>query len=175
MEDYIICTPVMLSTTGKGVIKYQSAFNNFYLEPYPLYEPQHLYLVSEREIKKGNWYYSKFDYKLVKAWNAPVLGHLMYKVEATTNKSLSLPLIPSSFIKRWVNEKGNIDKVKLKMDYGEVQLSFHSPSFLQVIIFPVEEKTYNREEVKEISKTAYKTFAGLPSEFDEWFDKNYPI
>jgi hypothetical protein len=31
-----------------------------------------------------------------------------------------------------------------------------------------------REHVKTIAKNAYVTFAGLPSEFDKWFDETYP-
>lgn len=37
-----------------------------------------------------------------------------------------------------------------------------------------EPKAWNREQVRAIAKTAYKEFAGLPSEFDKWFDESYP-
>lgn len=38
---------------------------------------------------------------------------------------------------------------------------------------PVGE-VFERQEVKTIAKTACTKFSGLPSEFDEWFDQEYP-
>lgn len=34
---------------------------------------------------------------------------------------------------------------------------------------------WDREKARTAAKEAYKSFAGLPSEFDQWFDETYPV
>ena len=102
-------------------------------------EIQHLYFVSEREIEVGDWFLS--DGRLSKSFppmynvekcididnewiygniNGKDLGNnpnFSLKIEATTDPSLNLPLIPQSFIKEYVEEQGEIDEVMIEIEY----------------------------------------------------------
>lgn len=88
---------------------------------------QHLYLTSDEEIKEGDWYLDTND-NIIKAnkknieFNNPQIG--WDKIIATTDKSLLqdfnkegdggytiMPQIPESFIKAYVEAKGEIKEV----------------------------------------------------------------
>ena len=76
---------------------------------------QHLYLTSDEEIKKDDWFY----YPLVGTVrqylgaedNLEISRHKVFKVIATTDKSLTLPQIYESFIKVYVEANGDIKEV----------------------------------------------------------------
>lgn len=192
MKNYIECRPVMLPTEEVDTTLYMSMGHRIchWAEAGNIDYFCHLYLVSEEEIKEGDWCY---DSNWVKVFQVGELDEVeLYsnepriykknhckKIESTTDKSLSIPLIPNSFIERWVNEQGKIGRVKVLMDDGWLQLSFHSLSFLQVIILPTEDKMYSREEMKGFYREYIKHLIDMPLPeglpFDEWFDKNYPI
>lgn len=204
MNNELICTPVMLRATPKNKSDYMM-----------FGKAQHLYLVSEEEIKEGDWMMMKDDHpkgRLRKCWEIyPAFAEygddreqLMiddpkdpkrgfgflrrsetYKVIATTDKSLSLPLIPNSFIEEWVAKQGKIDRVKIKLHRVDIrERSNNVPHFvylpetnnLQIIILPIEDKTYSREEVYRILdryrvQVAYES-TSFPA-FKKWFDLNY--
>jgi len=117
-------------------------------------------------------------------------------IVACTNKSLSLPLIPSSFIERWVEKQGKIDKVRLQTEivtvydarideeYSKKRLKLVPFPANEVIILPMD-KMYSREDIVKIH-TDYMIHKYYPNpdpdksdydkvawEFYEWFDKNY--
>lgn len=49
--------------------------------------------------------------------------------------------------------------------------------YLEESLLPVQlepKNTWNRERAKEVAKTVYARFAGLPSELGQWFDQEYP-
>lgn len=148
--------------------------------------PQHLYLVSDREIKNADEYwcpYYGFIYKCDERGSLHKEGSM--KVEATTDKSLGLPLIPQKWIKDvYVPSNGSIKEVKIEM-FDVLGLNDFFPGTNQptkirlkinmeneIFILPIKD-TYTKDEVKVIAKVAYTQFAGLPSEFDKWFDQNY--
>lgn len=204
MKNYIDCKPIMLDNLNTvetpglrksrkmGILSIGTltgSLGNIWIA-------QHLYLVSEQEIKEGDWYIDLKNperawkyYRNDEPWYVEEEGQKnIRKIIATTDKSLSLPLIPDSFIERWVRWQGDIDKVRLKMENPFENLSPEKPPVWQlaldkndfVIIFPIEDKTYSRDEVKEIRKEYNKYLIGILNKevslpFDEWFDKNYPI
>lgn len=114
---------------------------------------QHLYLVSDEKIEEwehcivsfadGSYEIQRYD---------PSNGG--QKIVATTDKSLPLPIIPNSFIEKWVNEQGKIDKVRILMFDGKPKTIYmgngtsDNREFVQIL--PIEDKTFSREEVKAI-------------------------
>lgn len=88
---------------------------------------QHLYFVSKREIKEGDWFINMDNYSIHKAKLS--LGIRGSKIEATTDPSLSqicktafdrsfdkiFPQIPQSFVQKYVEKQGAIDEVLIEM------------------------------------------------------------
>ena len=81
--------------------------------PYFQLKPQHLYFTSDREIKEGDWMYSPKDNTVYCASNMGILAG-DFKIEATTNSSMNIPPIPTSFIKKYVESQG-IKEVMIEM------------------------------------------------------------
>lgn len=110
---------------------------------------QHLYICSDREIKEGDWifneeyydeglggcmYQAKSEAEIYNYSLPSYGGKIWFKVEATTDKSLtsecihlpckeypkglfkSLPLIPEGFVRKYVEKQG-IDEVMVDMSY----------------------------------------------------------
>jgi hypothetical protein len=79
--------------------------------------PQHLYAISDEEIKEGvDYYYDSHNNLILKSSNNS--DHKVYgykKIIATTDKSLGLPIFEQSFIKHYA-EVGGIDEVELEME-----------------------------------------------------------
>lgn len=85
---------------------------------------QHLYILSNEEIKKGDWFCDKrfpknyppiFNLNDI---NMQVLPIFCKKIIASTNKFLDLPSIQEEYIKYWIEEynKGNIlETIELKL------------------------------------------------------------
>lgn len=203
MNNELICTPVMIPAPigiyGNCLVKqgdriFLSAGES--KASSAIRRPQHLYLVSDEEIKEGDYYFignsRASNHGIVKAESIEEaksrndLNSLMDKnegtkdfvfckrIEATTDKSLSLPLIPSSFIERWVNEQGKIDKVRV-LSHNGIPVTFNNSETEQhvVNILPIEDKTYSREEVKAIMSKYISTYNAATPTFNEWFDLNY--
>lgn len=144
---------------------------------------QHLYLVSDREIGKYEWFYASDRKSIHKnEWNdaASLKKEFFWykKIEATTDHSLNFPLIPNSFIKEWVEKQGKIEKVyldifedgTLKGYYFDNSNSTAPLDLMEVIILSVKE-SWNRQELKSIARIAWNM--NPINSFDEWFDKNY--
>lgn len=198
MENELICTPVMLpinvEADGSIFVNAQGIIRKIaYSLDTGRY--QHLYLTSSREIKEGESYYDKERGVIDRAFYTFKSGLIRRKVEATTDKSLGLPLIPQSFIEEYVQKQGNIDKVKIKMtwvyDYTSLdqqqaqELSYeereaykvYSPSLIkstknEVMILPIKD-SWNREEIKAIHKAYINDDMSDVGLFDKWFDKKY--
>lgn len=119
--------------------------------------PQHLYLVSDREIKEGDYYL--LDNEIVKCATDKNKEELKYindnfpKIEATTDGSLSLneggkvdigclslPQIHPLFIQYFIKKEGNIKEVNVKIEIG----SGEGNTVLEVI-----GNTYNRVKTNE--------------------------
>src|SRR5690606_13273419 len=73
------------------------------------YQPQHLYIISNEEIKDGDWFYSPKVNKILRnLFNKFEQGDK--KIIATTDSSLGLPTPSNSFIKKYC-ELGGIDEI----------------------------------------------------------------
>ena len=89
---------------------------------------QHLYLVSDEEIKEGDWFVSLKIKGIYKANPENVKTLSNYKVEyihkiiATTDKSLGLPLVNHDFIEAYVKAEGNINEVMVEYEYGRAYI-----------------------------------------------------
>ena len=84
----------------------------------------HLFILSDEEIKKKEWLYDEFGLRQAR-WDTngigtkPTDGNNQYKVIATTDSTLNLPLIPESFIALYIEKynKGNvIDRMLVEYD-----------------------------------------------------------
>ena len=89
--------------------------------------PQHLYLISDEEIKEGDWYYSA-ETKQVYNQNTHHNTVSCHKIIATTDNSINVnyPIaeIPESFIQAYIkayNEGSPITEVAVEMTTGELE------------------------------------------------------
>lgn len=142
------------------------------------HKSQHLYLISDQKIKLFDWAIS--DGVVVKYNGLHWYEIGDKKIEATTDPSLGLPLIPQSFIEKYVKKQGKIDKVKIAYNNNR---SINNRNGLvltenkEVIILPIKD-SWNREEVKAVLHARDRWLAEkLKSDryypANEWFDKNY--
>lgn len=189
--DHIICRPVMLPASDTQVSdkdqlyiplhdpnsKYQIRLSTVPNSPTSMRKEcqrQHLYLVSDKPIKEGDWvlWDNKQIYKVLTSFEYSV-SRVEKKIEATTDKSLGLPLIPEQWIRDvYVPAQGKIDKTRVK--FGLASFDGYDVKRGEVIILPIKDN-YNREEVKAILEaydddiSAKKTYNNSTG----WFDKNY--
>ena len=106
------------------------------------FPPQHLYIVSDAEIKEGDWVYYIKDNKVGKISNY-IVRDWIKKIEATTDTSLNfsdkgstllnhsrygingkegicdIPQIPTSFLEAYVKAEGKITEVQVEMIIGQ--------------------------------------------------------
>ena len=82
----------------------------------------HLYLVSNEDIKNGDWVLIKLDNKweLQRAAESfPSMPHCK-RIEATTDPAFNLPLIGNDFIIQYADSNGNIKEITIEMwDAGD--------------------------------------------------------
>lgn len=164
------------------------------------HKPQHLYLISDDEIKEGDWYIDDTD-----TVRQSITSDKDYwrrrpdykKIIASTDSELSpiedygyakakilFPQIPESFIKGFVKANGKIDEVvveyQVRKQFEDEEDATYGPIHElkltdnnEVIISMVEEKMYSREEVEEIVYNATKE---VPNEDQEtvlkWIKEN---
>ncbi len=162
---------------------------------------EHLYFLSDEEIKEGDWMFHNLDKKPIQ-WNGEetetnpsVYGYK--KIIATTELLTSninlpvgsfnyLPQPSQSFIEKFVEEynKGNvITEVMVEWEYnsystktnGELTADFKlkiNPKDNTITIRKVKE-SWNKEEVEDkIRKGAYVLLNGSIGDFDKWIEEN---
>lgn len=194
MENKLQCQVVMLPTEDKTTLKL--FVDEIKIEDYfgpSVYKSQHLYLVSDREIKESDWIICiGADYDgtsiqeicsrlgQVMKYTGKELGTI--KIEATTDSSLGLPLIPQKWIEEvYIPAQGKIDTVYLKISYDPAYTAKPGEKFVltnpahEVIILPVKD-SWNREEVREMhARWEIFLISGerRHETFFDWFDKNY--
>lgn len=91
-------------------------------------KPQHLYFVSDRDIKAGDWIYFSDTNKITQSksdWTS-VSAIGLFRVEASTATELTInlghlcldqiPQIPDSFVETFVQAKGEISEVEVNED-----------------------------------------------------------
>lgn len=178
MENKLKVYPIMLpAKSNKGVLwkTWNSDKLSCTVDADDIEEFYHLYFCSDREIKEGDWFiYGDKPTRLDKG-----TGEVFSKrIEATTDKSLGLPLIPESFVKEWVEKQGKIEYVYIKMTNRPPMMSTNLGEFIpsenangEVIILPTKD-SWNREELKAELFRLWEP-GDYPLTFDEWFDKNY--
>ena len=202
---YIKCGVVMLSTESESYI-----YKNRYGIPQfrqvsgltridSIAKNQHLYITSDEEIKKDDWYYNPITDSIHKAdLILRELNPIFKKIIATTDTSLkihkfdkgvfkdltySLPQLPQQFIQQYIEEynKGNvITKVEVEYDFADHDLAlFRDEITLKVNhdntinIKPIKD-SWSREDIiklknKLISLSKEQQFKILDSV--ETFDK----
>ena len=77
-----------------------------------MYIPQHIYFLSHRKYERGDWVL--FSNEIVRATAEMVRLRNAAKVEASTDASLKVYKIPTSFVQRYVLRGGQIHEQKLK-------------------------------------------------------------
>lgn len=132
-----------------------------------LNEFDHLYVISDEEIKEGDWFYYKhFGEDIIDKTNENTdLVNLnnpdkyFKKIIASTDKSLELPQIPQQFIEQYIesyNKNNNIDKVMVEYENGYIDNRPVSKGILKVnpdntINIKLKQKDiYSKEEVIKI-------------------------
>lgn len=132
MESKMKCKVVMLDAVftqkqnqiikQSGNIKLPISYNSAVYDIGYGAKPQHLYLISDEEIQVGDSWYNS-DKNTIQTWNEYTesvfkvlvdLKHL-HKIVATTDSSLNLPLIPQSFIEKYVEVNGKIEEVMIEV------------------------------------------------------------
>lgn len=164
---------------------------------------QHLYIISDDEIKEGDWVLNKETNEIYqrKHYNngKSKLSEQEKKIVATTDKSLGItdhrvspvpnfcdmPQIPESFIQAYIkayNDGHPITEVDLEIE----QYNIGKPSYYvrdriktradnTVIINSMEEETYTKKDLEIAYNVGYKR-RDKPFDscsFDEWFNENY--
>lgn len=166
-------TPILLSDIGSLHISQLNIGNH------------HLYLVSDREIKKGDWFLSDDRdrvlespiyrvEKCIEVKNGWLYGNILgtdlgynstysKKIEAATDLSLELSDIPTNWIEEFVFKQGKIDKVYIKMYKGPIDYEYHfvykgGENQNEVIILPTaENQNVGAFDYIEASKKHYDT------------------
>lgn len=186
MNNELICTPVMLPTTDIDALFWKDWENRLYqvIPGSGTSGNQHLYIVKDGRPKMGEWYFNqdRITQNTLEETNLPPYWKT---VVSATDKSLSLPLIPSSFIEEWVAKQGKIDKVRVRIEHTHRYDMPDIPT-LEVIILPIEDKTYSRDELRKnmLEAVNYGSFLKLKMDsakegqtgddiFNDWFDDNY--
>jgi len=145
--------------------------------------PQHLYLVSDEEIKEGDWFINEIaqliqnkdlgdyeinsiDCKKVIATTDVLFGlnkHYNEEGKLDTIFGKQFPQIHKSFVKAYVEANGVIDEVMVEYEFGgSIKLRQGGESHMYklklrddntVIIHKVKKEMYSEEEVRKLIKS----------------------
>lgn len=133
MKDTLKCQVVLLPTNWReGVISIFKTETEETLSIHKLQPPNskitatyniphHIYFISNNPIKEGNWFYNTHSKRVEKCTliilkpKSSSTRDVLFKIEATTDSSLGLSLIPQSFIEEYIKEEGNIKEVELSL------------------------------------------------------------
>lgn len=158
------------------------------------YQNQHLYILSDEEIKKGDWFIAnnaprlclKIDkdntnYPYVTKQGKDVVNHSRHwnrVILASTDKSLALPELEQDFIKKYCG-KGGIDEVMVDYEkeyvknremYGSGMFNsyIHKPKVApdNTITITPDKDNYTREEVEKLLDLALNNGRNL------WQERN---
>jgi len=119
------------------------------------WKPQHLYLLSNQNIQRNDWFYEKRNIPCIQKLTG---GQLIYntskKIIATTDKQLELTLISDSFVKEYCKfyDSDDIEKSVVEVEYDEFfnMPKINTDNTINLKIKEVKE-TYTREEVIELT------------------------
>lgn len=162
------CNLVMLPTENKSNIWLRQGKLEVNSSASSRINPQHLYITSDDEIKEGDWVLTP-EGKILQFGQVGTYLSKDKKIIATTDSSLtvptdieerkdvlydnSLPQIPESFIKKFVEEynKGNVIK-EVMVEYEIVHPDLpilDTIKNINLIIEPIKD-SWSREEVEEL-------------------------
>ena len=141
-------------------------------------KPQHLYILSDEEIKLGDWWYDTRDRYIS---NNPLAKNFLCKKIVATTDDLMLPIkgkfdsfhpkvsgLPESFIQSYIkayNEGNPITEVELEMEEDVIIADNHGLETIycikttpdnEVIPSIISNKTYTRNEVIKLLRTAWR-------------------
>ena len=156
------------------------------------FKPQHLYFISDAEIKEGDWLYGSNENRIVKAEKtAEWLNQVMdkqnptwFKIEATTDALLHLPLIREQFIWRYVESQGAIKEVYVEI--GDIAPVGHNYVIMGVlsdcgyVVIAKDKNSWSREEVMENIESARKALQWESKEdgifiSEEWLYRSFGL
>lgn len=198
------CRVVMLPTEKASDIcntwtgdEYVLTYYNGQVNKSDKYRPQHLYILSDDEIKEGDWVLDKlWDNKTfkIKKWEGDdkYCIDLQGKIIATTDSSLKiitgivgsgtgvpLPQPSQSFIQKYIdayNSGKPIEKVMVEyadLGDGRVVVQHYKDNTIDI---ETQKDSWTREEVvdllKEMKHFVESTPNIHPSEFDKWIEEN---
>lgn len=124
------CKVVMLPTNKESKIRIDNNDKMSY-EPHGkslycdglTYIYQNLYFISNDDIKEGDYFLSAFESYVLRNKEGEYaeygtkdsINRKHKKIYATTDTTLGLPLIPSTFVEAYVEAQGKIDNVQIEM------------------------------------------------------------
>ena len=160
---------------------------------------QHLYILSDEEIKDGDWYYS-IEFKVILQSESTSIEGAVQKIIATTDPDLlstgdkaiidytfkdGIFEIPQHIIEVYV--KNPFDEVEVEYEKTSSALSdyiqrrpinnkaYYKPKLNQdgtLAVSLVEEKMYSREEVINLCENAFDEGSFREMDFDKWIKEN---
>lgn len=188
------CKVVMLPTNKKsniylelnnpeGMLIINNLISLYDRERFKDYFPQHLYILSDEEIKEGDcWAINKNNDTLYFLDSMGVYDSWL-KVIASTDPSLNLPIPSQSFIEEYTSEytKGNkIEEVLVEFEAydGYPPVSF-MPDTLKVnpkdntITIKRVKDSWTRDEVTNLCENAYDSgrYSIIHKDIEQTFDK----
>lgn len=146
---------------------------------------QHLYFISDRDIKEGDYFLSDYGSFVLRNCEG---GYSEYpsslkdnkKIEATSDPSMNISLIPQSFVEKFVESQGEIKEVmietillhNLRGGEPEFETVVNTRKDNTVIIHKIKD-SWTREEVIELIKrnTERLTNQWLSNDI-EWIEQN---
>lgn len=140
---------------------------------------QHLYIISDDEIKKGDWVIR--DWEPVQISEDKYLIHDMKIIASTDRQITTKPFISESFVDEYAiafNAGNRINEVEFEMEVVEIAGSSDGFEFMpkhntdgSIEIKPVQSRKFTREEILPIIQQAYSsglTDTDKPINIDEW-------
>lgn len=99
----------------EDIIKSNAYFNN---------TPQHLHILTDEPIKRGDWVYNKISKRVYVIYHEDEILKYEYKIIASTDKTLGVGLIHTSFILTYLNNYNKGKAHELDNVWIEVEKPF---------------------------------------------------
>jgi len=207
MTQFIKCKVVILPTdkATKFGIQYQT--NKLAFNPKLPFEGHHLYILNDEEVKEGDYIIDFGAYKtpllfcvrhssdLTYLNHETKKGITIFKIIATTDTSLNLPLIPDDFIQAFCENNGEMHEVIIENELISDNKEYKYPEILEInynvltklkitsnntIIIKPHKETWTREEVIQLLRSAWRAsytyyMPKFTYDFDntnKWIDNN---
>ena len=189
---------VMLPTNEKAIIIKEKITNKLKISSLnnpQRWEYQHLYFLSDEEIKEGDWVYNSGQ-NIVFKWpnhyvKANIKGEHLKKIIATTDRTLhykislphgegeqSLPRPSNEFLKKYC-ELGGIDEVLV--EYEEYDWNEYTDTYWNSKLKVAPDNTitiksikdsWNREEVIDLIRNSHEDYHEHPNDLENWIKQN---